>query len=87
MCKKIKYTALSRAKCVEQVCFGKVDFKASCPNTFATNIDKKIKTHKEFDTLKKEQFSIDRVDSRQGHIKDNIQLMCWGCNRAKKNRF
>ena len=128
MCKKIKYTALSRAKCVEQVCFGKVDFKAVCPDTFATNIDKKIKAHKEFDTLKKyetasptidvkgiqklfvkqngecvkcgcsmktcgyakgdkEQFSIDRIDSKQGHIKGNIQLMCWGCNRAKKNRF
>jgi hypothetical protein len=125
MCKKIKYTALSRAKCVEQVCFGKVDFKAVCPNTFATNIDKKIKAHKEFDTLKKyennidvkgiqklfvkqngecvkcgcsmktcgyakgdkEQFSIDRIDSKQGHIKGNVQLMCWGCNRAKKNRF
>ena len=125
MCKKIKYTALSRAKCVEQVCFGKVDFKSVCPNTFATNIDKKIKAHKEFDTLKKyennidvkgiqklfvkqngecvkcgcsmktcgyakgdkEQFSIDRIDSKQGHIKGNIQLMCWGCNRAKKNRF
>ena len=28
MCKKIKYTTLSRAKCVEQVCLGKVDFKA-----------------------------------------------------------
>jgi ATP-dependent exoDNAse (exonuclease V) alpha subunit len=125
MCKKIKYTALSRAKCVEQVCFGKVDFKAVCPDTFATNIDKKIKAHKEFDTLKKyennidvkgiqklfvkqngecvkcgcsmktcgyakgdkEQFSIDRIDSKQGHIKGNVQLMCWGCNRAKKNRF
>ena len=128
MCKKIKYTALSRAKCVEQVCFGKVDFKDVCPNTFATNIDKKIKAHKEFDTLKKyetasptidvkgiqklfvkqngecvkcgcsmktcgyakgdkEQFSIDRIDSKQGHIKGNVQLMCWGCNRAKKNRF
>lgn len=125
MCKKIKYTALSRAKCVEQVCFGKVDFKDTGPDTFATNIDKKIKAHKEFDTLKKyettidvkgiqklfvkqngecvkcgcsmktcgyakgdkEQFSIDRIDSKQGHIKGNVQLMCWGCNRAKKNRF
>jgi len=35
----------------------------------------------------KKQFSIDRIDSKKGHCKDNIQLFCWGCNRAKKNRF
>jgi hypothetical protein len=35
----------------------------------------------------KAQFSIDRINSNEGHIKGNIQLMCWGCNRAKKNRF
>ena len=47
------------SKCVEQVCFGKVDLKTVCPNTFATNIDKKVKTHKEFDTLKKYDNNID----------------------------
>ena len=35
----------------------------------------------------KKQFSIDRIDSTKGHLKCNIQLLCWGCNRAKKNRF
>lgn len=35
----------------------------------------------------KDQFSIDRIDSRRGHTDDNIQLLCWGCNRAKQNRF
>jgi len=35
----------------------------------------------------KKQFSIDRIDSKKGHTKDNIQLFCWCCNRAKKNRF
>ena len=34
-----------------------------------------------------DQFSIDRIDSRKGHADDNTQLLCWGCNRAKKNRF
>jgi len=33
------------------------------------------------------QFSVDRIDSKVGHVKENIQLLCWGCNRAKKNRF
>ena len=35
----------------------------------------------------KVQFSIDRIDSRKGHTEDNIQLLCWGCNHAKQNRF
>jgi hypothetical protein len=35
----------------------------------------------------KKQFSIDRIDSKKGHTKDNIQLFCWCCNRSKKNRF
>ena len=35
----------------------------------------------------KKQFSIDRIDSKKGHTKDNIQLFCWCCNRAKKNIF
>jgi hypothetical protein len=33
------------------------------------------------------QFSIDRIDSRLYHTDDNIQLLCWGCNRSKKDRF
>ena len=33
------------------------------------------------------QFSVDRIDSKVGHVKENIQLLCWGCNRAKKNRL
>ena len=34
-----------------------------------------------------QQFSIDRLDSKRGHTEENIQLLCWNCNRAKKNRF
>jgi hypothetical protein len=124
MCKKIKYTALSRAKTCEQVCFGYVEFERDT-STFVDNIQKKLKAHTEYDTKKgykndittddiqelfvkqnsecckcgcfmkthgyskgdKRQFSIDRIDSKKGHTKDNIQLFCWGCNRAKKNRF
>ena len=125
MCKKIKYTALSRAKKCEQVCFGTVPYTYEKPATFVQNIQKKLRAHLDFDIKKgykndittddiqelfvkqnsecckcgcfmktfgyskgdKEQFSIDRQDSMQGHIKNNIQMMCWGCNRSKKNRF
>jgi hypothetical protein len=33
------------------------------------------------------QFSIDRLDSKRAHTEDNIQLLCWNCNRGKSNRF
>ncbi len=78
MCKKIKYTVLSRVKCVEQVCFGKVDFKDKSPNTFATNIDKKIKTHKEFDTLKKHENNIDVDGIKKLFVKLNGECVKCG---------
>jgi hypothetical protein len=31
--------------------------------------------------------SVDRIDSRQGHICSNVQVLCWGCNSAKGARF
>ena len=33
------------------------------------------------------QFSIDRINSKLGHLCSNIQVLCWGCNRAKQNRW
>lgn len=33
------------------------------------------------------QFSIDRIDSRKGHLCSNVQVLCWGCNSAKGARF
>ena len=124
MSEKIKYTALSRARCCEQVSFGYIKY-VPVNKTFEENIKKKLLGHKEYDNKKKYtndidvdyvqdlfvkqngdcvkcgcmmktfnyskgdkmQFSIDRIDCNLGHIKGNIQLMCWGCNRAKKNRF
>ena len=35
----------------------------------------------------RQQFSIDRIDSRQGHLCSNVQILCWGCNSAKGARF
>jgi len=35
----------------------------------------------------RKQFSIDRVNPFYGHTDDNIQLLCWGCNNEKSNRF
>ena len=35
----------------------------------------------------RQQFSIDRIDSRIGHLCSNVQVLCWGCNSAKGARF
>ncbi len=34
-----------------------------------------------------QQFSVDRIDSRIGHMCSNVQVLCWGCNSAKGARF
>ena len=120
---KLKYTALSRAKSPEQVHISKIVIPRS-PDTFESNIRKKIQGYKEQDKKNKfknnikvqdvkelyevqngeckfcgcgmlktfkanddKQFSVDRIDSKSGHTKDNIQLLCWGCNRSKQNRM
>lgn len=36
-----------------------------------------------YETKDKEQFSLDRIDSKLAHIKTNIQIACWECNRKK----
>lgn len=33
-----------------------------------------------------QQASIDRVDSSKGHLKGNVVLSCWGCNKIKGDR-
>ena len=35
----------------------------------------------------RQQFSVDRIDSRQGHLCSNVQILWWGCNSAKGARF
>jgi ATP-dependent exoDNAse (exonuclease V) alpha subunit len=35
----------------------------------------------------REQFSVDRIDSRIGHTCSNVQVLCWGCNSSKGARF
>ena len=54
MTTKIKYTALSRAKNYEQVSFGIVEYKPDLSRTltFEENINKKLKSHLEYDTKK-----------------------------------
>lgn len=123
MTTKLRYTALSRAKKPDQVYISNIVVPKR-PNTFISNINRKIKGYKEQDKVKgfknnikvadvtelykvqngdckicgccmkqtytgndPKQFSVDRVDSRIGHVKGNIQLLCLECNRAKKNRF
>ena len=34
-----------------------------------------------------QQFSVDRIDSRIGHMCVNIQVLCWGCTSAQGARF
>jgi len=41
----------------------------------------------EYSPKDRQQFSVDRIDSRQGHLCSNIQVLCWGCNSAKGARF
>jgi hypothetical protein len=36
---------------------------------------------------KNEMFSIDRIDNKQGHNKDNCILACWRCNSYRGNDF
>ena len=36
--------------------------------------------------LDRQQFSIDRINSKFGHTDDNVQLLCCGCNNEKSNR-
>ena len=31
------------------------------------------------------QFSLDRINNDEAHVKGNIQLCCWGCNRRKSD--
>ena len=120
---KVRYTALTRAKKMEQISISSLKVPKR-PNTFVSNIAKKLKGYKEQDKIKRlkndikvadvkslyeiqngecklcncgmkktykcndnKQFSVDRIDSTKGHIEGNIQLLCWGCNRSKKNRF
>ena len=40
-----------------------------------------------YESNDRQQFSVDRIDSRKGHTCDNIQILCWGCNSSKGNRF
>jgi len=123
MTTKLRYTALSRAKKPDQVYISNLVVPRR-PNTFISNINKKLKSYKEQDKVRgfktnikvadvtelykvqngdckicgcvmkqtysgndRKQFSVDRVDSRCGHVKGNIQLLCLECNRSKKNRF
>jgi len=34
-----------------------------------------------------QQFSVDRIDNRIEHTCSNVQVLCWGCNSAKSNRY
>ena len=41
----------------------------------------------DYESGDRQQFSVDRIDSRIGHLCSNVQVLCWGCNSAKGARF
>jgi len=61
---KCRYTALSRGRRPEQISFGKVDLKFE-PETFETNIKRKIQGHLKYDKMKKleSNLTIEKVKS------------------------
>lgn len=40
-----------------------------------------------YSKFNKKQFSIDRVNSKYGHIQGNIQICCYSCNISKNNSY
>ena len=121
MSRKAKYTALSRATCVEHISIvGKYevddyndkkiqeklnsyvlsDKEKGLNNDLTVN---KVKTLIEkqngccnicncdlkfnYSSNDRQQFSVDRIDSRLGHLCSNVQILCWGCNSSKGARF
>jgi hypothetical protein len=33
------------------------------------------------------QYSVDRLDNNLGHVKNNVVISCWGCNRGHRNKY
>ena len=121
MSRKAKYTALSRATCVEHISIvGKYEMDDYNDKKIQEKLNSYILSDKEkgldndltIDKVKtlidkqngccnicncdlkfnyssndRQQFSVDRIDSRLGHLCSNVQILCWGCNSAKSNRF
>jgi AAA domain len=44
-----------------------------------------VKTHG-FKANDPEQVSIDRLDNNKGHVKGNVHITCWGCNRNRNTQ-
>lgn len=126
MDKRLKYTAMSRAKKPEQISFcemKKLSDQKLNP-TLIKLIQTKIASHESYDNkhgyntdidvnyiislLEKQyhtcthchedikltcfnkadpkQFSIDRINDNEGHVKGNVVISCWECNRKHENK-
>lgn len=81
MSTKIKYTALSRARCCEQVCFGRAPFEtySSAEKAFERNIEKKLKGHLEYDIEKGYENDIEVDDIVKLYEKQNGECLKCGC--------
>ena len=121
MSRKAKYTALSRATCVEHISIvGKYEVDTYNDKRIQEKLNSYVLSDREkgfdndltIDKVKtlidkqngccnicncdlkfeylsndRQQFSVDRIDSRLGHLCSNVQILCWGCNSSKGARF
>ena len=121
MSRKAKYTALSRATCVEHISIvGKYEVDDYNDKKIQEKLNSYVLSDKEkglnndltvnkvktlinkqngacnicncdlkfnYSSNDRQQFSVDRIDSRLGHLCSNVQILCWGCNSSKGARF
>lgn len=121
MTRKAKYTALSRATCIENISIvGKYEVDDYNDKKIQEKLNSYVLSDKEkglnndltvnkvktlidkqngacnicncdlkfnYSSNDRQQFSVDRIDSRLGHLCSNVQILCWGCNSAKGARF
>ena len=121
MSRKAKYTALSRATCVEHISIvGKYEVDDYNDKKIQEKLNSYILSDKEkgfsndltvnkvktlidkqngccnicncdlkfnYSSNDRQQFSVDRINSKFGHLCSNVQILCWGCNSSKGARF
>ena len=81
---KCRYTALSRARRPEQVSFGKVEIEYK-PETFETNIKRKIQGHLKYDKVKKLESNLSVEKVKTLFEKQSGECKICGCHMKTCN--